>query len=110
MTRRAPIVGGWFFPGAQRLLKELPLGTPLLLHPEPTNPADPNAVRVSVEKEGMNPEVLAVCVASLGAEWELLPPIIPIGYIRRDFAPLWKDAAKATLTFSPEGKVQALVS
>ena len=41
-----PLVGAYFRPPAQQLLRHLPSGTELVLEPEPENPHDPNAIAV----------------------------------------------------------------
>lgn len=108
---RAPIVGSYFFPGATNFLKELPTSTPLTLFREPYNPVDPDAVRVEVAKSSIPVEVLHIVCQELGADPELLAESISLGYLRREFAPLWhticaSPAPQGTLTFSPEGKPQ----
>lgn len=47
-TLTIPLVGSYFRPPAAQILKILPLGTPLILTPEPDNPYDPNAIQVLV--------------------------------------------------------------
>lgn len=42
-----PIVGAHFRPPAKQVLSVLPVGTPLILTPEPDNPYDSGAIRVS---------------------------------------------------------------
>lgn len=46
MAQVYPIVGAHFKPPAKAVLQAVPLGTPLVLRPEPSNPYDANAVAV----------------------------------------------------------------
>lgn len=41
---RVPIVGNKHYPGSEETLKELPVGTPIVLVREPENRVDPRAV------------------------------------------------------------------
>lgn len=48
-TTRFPIVGSSFRPPAQDILGVLPVGTSLILRPEPENPHDPHAKAVWIK-------------------------------------------------------------
>lgn len=85
------IVGDHFRPPAKALLKVLPFGTPLQLVAEPSNPYDPNAVKVMLQSKDI-PHTLKdnfeIEAAKYGfdfaqlmeqSEWQL-------GYIPRDRA------------------------
>lgn len=59
-----PIVGAWFRPPGVSILKNLPLNTPLVLHADPNNAKDPNAIGVWIaranipfDKIKMRPEI-----------------------------------------------------
>lgn len=54
MSESHPIVGSHFHPPAKALLESLGTGTALQLVPEPDNPFDPNALRVSVTSETLS--------------------------------------------------------
>lgn len=48
MSTIVPLVGAHFRKPAPAILGVLPLGHPLILEPEPTNPYDPNAIKVNI--------------------------------------------------------------
>lgn len=48
LTLICPLVGAHFRPPAKQILAHLPAGAGLILEPEPENPFDPQAVKVSV--------------------------------------------------------------
>jgi hypothetical protein len=47
-TKTCPIVGSYYRPPANALIKHMPHRTKLVLRPEPENPYDPNAIMVLV--------------------------------------------------------------
>lgn len=49
----SPIVGMWHHPPASGILRAAPENSPLTLHPEPTNPYDPNAIQVWITSKGI---------------------------------------------------------
>lgn len=125
----SPIVGTHFRPPAGLILTQLPVGTELILSPEPDNPYDPNAVRIeldgsSIPYDKLDPDQLLSCgwtVEALRDEYEGWK-VFHLGYIaasqktatigqtlyklNTDFLPILAGAPdhQATLTFSPEGR------
>ena len=59
MTTVLPIVGAKYRPPAEAILGVLAVGTPLILRPEPTNPADSNAKAVWVKTADISNEGFA---------------------------------------------------
>lgn len=57
MTVISAIVGARFHPPAQLLLEILPQGTPLILEPEPDNPYDSSAIKVSILPKDLAPHL-----------------------------------------------------
>lgn len=108
-----PIVGSYYRPPAEAILRVLRLGVPLTLESEPSNPADPNAIKVML-RTGDIPvgehEELAGIVENYGAnladilsnEW------IHIGYIPAKEAIWVVDKIGGTIVgslgFTPAGK------
>lgn len=45
-----PIVGSFYRPPSVSIIKNLPLNTPLVVHADPTNPRDPNALGIWISK------------------------------------------------------------
>lgn len=104
-----PIVGAHYRPPAKAILSALPSGTALLLRPEPTNEADPNAIQVLVESKHITwSDLLDQEASRYGSSGDeiLTTPEWHLGYIPRT------EAAKFTLdgdrpgrlTFDPTGK------
>ena len=71
-TLTCPIVGSHFRPPAKQLLTVLPVGSALVLRPEPDNPYDENAIQVLVSVASTYPvakwAVLATALAGTGFE------------------------------------------
>lgn len=56
---RFPIVGSSYRPPATEILAVLPVGTPLILRPEPDNPHDPHAKAVWIKTADISNEAFA---------------------------------------------------
>jgi hypothetical protein len=88
----APLVGMHFRPPAKAILAALPMGFPLQLRPEPSNPYDPNAIAVWVSGESLKPfyDELELSVPGYGTPWEefLATPEWHLGYMAKEFAAL----------------------
>lgn len=108
----APLMGARFRPPAKIVLQYLPAGTPLTIEPEPENPYDPNAQRVVLAREHFpscddDPQLEEHLAASgiSRADFEALPSL-HLGYIAREFAPIWAQWHTAKLTFDAAGRPQ----
>lgn len=112
-TRTCPLVGAYFRPPAQAILKVLPSGAPLTLEREPSNQYDPNAIAVLVETTAI-PEsahaALTEALATQGREIEavLAMPRCHLGYVPKEVAATLRGAGlgKAELAFGADGKPQ----
>ena len=85
------IVGGRFRPPAIAIMKSLRLGAPLSLIPEPSNPYDPNAIKIEIDTPIIfeNSSDLEDNLAGAGFEPSELEasPSWHLGYIPKDIAP-----------------------
>jgi hypothetical protein len=77
-----PIVGQRHHGCATALISALPYHHPLRLIPEPTNPHDPNAVRVVVLKHLLTPSILAQLSPRDNFTLSTLPNLVMLGYIK----------------------------
>lgn len=109
-----PIVGAHFRPPAKAIIAALPMGCPLTLVPEPSNPYDPNAIAVFVETgqiKSLSEEAKANLLglaAGMGHDWESLisPEAWHLGYIPKINAADIRMAEETPGTFGldPAGK------
>lgn len=101
-----PIVGARYRPPADAILRILPYGHPLSLIAEPTNPADPNAIRVDAEVLELPHEAfdLAGAVNAAGAAYIALGylPAAVAAHLTQNGFPLTR--IQATFVLSPTGK------
>lgn len=104
-----PIVGGFYRPPANALLKFMPQGTSLILRPEPENAYDPNAIQVLVQGASIpfDPDLdeallgYGTDIAAVRDTYE-----IHLGYIPRGFAATMtlQDEIPGTFGFDAKGK------
>ncbi len=123
----APIVGAYFRPPATTIIRILSINTPLVLDPEPTNPHDPNAIRVCLDYPTLEDTYNSLLPerkeqfdnALLADGWSIETllrdmtdnetNLLHLGYIPRTEAPHWLSALAtspdhhAVLSFAPEG-------
>jgi hypothetical protein len=93
------IVGYRYRWPAKAVLEVLAVGTQLHLQAEPNHEVDPNAIKVSVDRDAI---VGVTAIAGLKAlyqvEWHALPPMIHLGYIPAELAALLKAEGFTTAT------------
>lgn len=88
---RFPIVGMYYRPPAEALIKVIAIGTPLLLRAEPDNPADPNAVSVWLRSSDLTAEAKERLETELGTMGYTVADILAreewqLGYIPKNMA------------------------
>lgn len=117
----SPIVGAYYRPPASTILVYLPLGTNLLLEPEPTNDYDSNAIKVTLDNDTISdwidspnfPSTLDEALVNCGYSVEVIDNLfepLHLGYIPKTHntqllgllssGPDWS----ATYTTLPDGK------
>jgi hypothetical protein len=72
-TLISPLVGFHFYPPAKALLSSMPMGTTLILRPEPENPYDSNAVAVYLDPQDIPEEsrrAMSEALEGYGLYWE----------------------------------------
>lgn len=91
MSYLIPIVGGRFRPSAIAIMKSLQHDAPLSLIPEPSNPYDPNAIKIEITTHNIfdHSNDLEDNLAGAGFELEDLKAqeAWHLGYIPKEFAP-----------------------
>lgn len=113
------IVGAYFRPPAAAVLQVLPSGCQLFLTPEPENPYDPNAVRVTVMATSIpesEHDTLTTLVEGHGMDLQEVLNLgeIHLGYVPRTEAetlqPTLNGRTPAELGFNAKGKPTVVLS
>lgn len=116
-TIRYPIVGMKYRPPAKGILDNLQGECPLLLRPEPTNPADEFAIQVLVRSEHISPSVHEELAADLPGYGSSLEEVLAqdewhLGYIPAKFAKellLPPEGVGGWLGFNEEGQSRVYI-
>lgn len=119
-TYQCPLVGAFYRPPAQAILKVLPSACPLLVQPEPENPHDPNAIAIWVATTSIPEAAYGPLEETAGGFGFSLDDILAalswhLGYIAKEYAAALVDmvnseaTTRATLSFDTKGKPQVLL-
>ena len=106
---KVPLVGMYFRPPAQIVLKGLLGGSHLTLTPEPENPYDSNAIRVECNPNDMEPEYkesIREQLEGYGKTLEelLAEPSIHLGYVAKTHTAIAEGILGGVLVFAGDGK------
>lgn len=118
-----PIVAERFHPPATALMEAIAIGTPLILHAEPENPYDPNAVAIWLESKDIGDAAKVKLEDSLPRYGYTVEQVVEggpwhLGYIPRELAKVMREQntvvvdspTLGTFTLSPMGKPRVRIT
>lgn len=117
-----PIVGAFFRKPAPQVLQVLPMGHPLSIEKEPSNPYDSNAIKVLVDTSTLDEEMLESLSQTLASMPEytvdalMEEDFFHLGYVPKThnegILAAWDslDPASCELAFTMEGKPAVKIS